>query len=265
MVSRGADTNIPPSALYGGGPYDGHAIAQINAYAAPADSLVRYKGGAYDGHALARFISYSAPAGATIRHSGGAYDGHAYAQLNTFAPPADALARFSGSSRDGAAMAERDTFDLMAFNARYAGGAYDGGALATAGPYFNPLNFDADGDGIPDWWVVVYYRTVFGPPAAADGDADGSTTREEYIADTDPRDPASRFEIRNLAVTNAASIVFNSSSNRLYMLEFRTNAQPETWAQVPGDPQRYGIGGLDSFSESAGATSRLYRVRVSLP
>ena len=265
-LSSRADTNSPPSAIYSGGAYDGHAFTPRNTYTAPATSIARFSGGFYDGHDFSQVITYSAPANASVRFPGGSFDGYAYATRDTYTAPANANVRFAGSSYDGYAFAERDTFNPATLLARFSGGFYDGSAIASSGPYPNPLNRDTDGNGIHDWWIAYYYRTVFGPPANADLDVDGMTTWQEYIADTDPTDPDSYFGIKVIRVTNTASIVFTgSSSNRLYTFEYTTNLPSSVWQPVSGVPQRLGVGGLDTFTDPAVPTARAYRVRATLP
>ena len=248
LSSRG-DTNIPPSVIYSGGSYDGHAFTERINYTAPPIATARFVGGFYDGHAFTQLTTYSVPASAIAHFAGGFYDGHALVQLNTYTAPADSKARFGGGSYDGSVFAERDTFDFATLTARFSGGSFDGHDFASFGPFANPLNRDTDGDGIPDWWIAQYYRNVFGPGANADLDGDGMTTWQEYIADTDPTDPNSRFEIKTIYDTNLASVVFAvSSSNRLYTFEYSTNLPSGVWLPLPGVPQRSGIGAPDTFT-----------------
>ena len=68
-----------------------------------------------------------------------------------------------------------------------------------------------------------------------------------------------------MSVTNTATVQFTSSSNRLYTFEYSTNLPSGVWPPVPGDPQRYGIGGIDTFTDPAAASNRAYRVRVNGP
>jgi hypothetical protein len=57
---------------------------------------------------------------------------------------------------------------------------------------------DVNEDGIPDWWQAMYWPT-FNPTlsgswdAGADPDGDGKTNLQEYLADTNPRDPTNIY------------------------------------------------------------------------
>lgn len=46
--------------------------------------------------------------------------------------------------------------------------------------------FDADADGLPDWWEKLYFGAITGAVASADTDADGLTNLEEYMYRTNP-------------------------------------------------------------------------------
>ncbi len=56
----------------------------------------------------------------------------------------------------------------------------------------DPTRRDSDGDGMPDWWEEKYELNPFNPDdATLDSDGDGFTNYEEFLAGTDPRNPAS--------------------------------------------------------------------------
>lgn len=58
-----------------------------------------------------------------------------------------------------------------------------------------------------------------------DADGDGQTTWEEYVADTDPDDPADAFEVAGSYGDESGTIqmVFPTSVDRYYQLEYSTN------------------------------------------
>ena len=51
---------------------------------------------------------------------------------------------------------------------------------------------DSDGDGIPDAWENLRFGNLTTANATTDHDGDGSSDATEYVADTLPKDPASR-------------------------------------------------------------------------
>jgi hypothetical protein len=55
----------------------------------------------------------------------------------------------------------------------------------------NVCDPDDDNDGMPDWWEIANFLDPLVDDADDDPDKDGYTNLEEYIADTDPRNPMS--------------------------------------------------------------------------
>jgi len=48
---------------------------------------------------------------------------------------------------------------------------------------------DSDGDGLPDWWELLYFGSATGAAATVDTDGDGLTNLEEYLAGCHPDNP----------------------------------------------------------------------------
>jgi len=88
---------------------------------------------------------------------------------------------------------------------------------------------DIDGDGIPDGWEYEKTGSTIGVVAGIDQDGDGFTGAEEWIADTVPVD--SNSYLRVSAYANVAEVVFDSSTNRQYQVDYRTDLADsnETW------------------------------------
>lgn len=78
---------------------------------------------------------------------------------------------------------------------------------------------DTDGDGLPDPWEYSYTNTLAGLGAApADADGDGSPDADEFVAGTDPTNPADLLVITALSATNApnADLTWASKDTRFY-------------------------------------------------
>lgn len=238
----------------------GVVLIAVQAYAVDE----RFLGGPYDGHALAGLITYSAPPAAAARFHGGARDGHASSQLILYDVPASALDRFRGGVRDGHASEDSILFDAAVSFARFRGGSFDGFESSSAGPFVNPLDFDTDGDGLPDWWELPAFNNLTGAVAGIDQDGDGFITRLEYTADTNPNNATSFWRIVSISVDSTATVYFVSSPIREYSLEYSTSMPSGVWSPSPGQTHRTGVGGLDSFREAA-TTGRSYRVQVFGP
>ncbi len=50
---------------------------------------------------------------------------------------------------------------------------------------------DADGDGLPDAWEIQHFGDTASQDGGGDADRDGATNLQEYLAGSDPMDPAS--------------------------------------------------------------------------
>ncbi len=85
--------------------------------------------------------------------------------------------------------------------------------------YVYPITDDADFDGIPDDYELLYSGSTTGLVATADNDLDGLNNLQEWIAMTNPNDSNSYFRINTISASNQqATITWNSFSNRTYTI-----------------------------------------------
>ena len=119
------------------------------------------------------------------------------------------------------------------------------------------VDYDTDMDGLPDWWEVAYGQT----DANADPDGDGFTNYEEWLADSNPTNAFSLFDVTE--EPGAVHVIFSSSSNRVYQLQAQDNLASGTWSTVldwfPGSSP------TSVVSVAVNQTNRFYRVQVKLP
>ena len=122
-------------------------------------------------------------------------------------------------------------------------------------------------DGIDDAWQVRYFglnNPNAGP--SSDPDHDGVDNYHEYVADTNPTNALSWFQIQS--VSNAANlkVSYLSSSSRKYTLYYRTNLTSGGWTNLPSQTDLPGSGGPDTLTDpSPVGPRRFYRVGVRLP
>ena len=129
---------------------------------------------------------------------------------------------------------------------------------------------DSDGDGIPDAWELVHFGNLTTATATSDFDCDGFTDRQEYQADTDPRDAASLLRITSYAAAlggSSADITWTSRPTRQYRVLMRTDLNPGSpWSDI----------GLGFVLPDGGATTarhftdspspqRFYRIEAAIP
>lgn len=111
------------------------------------------------------------------------------------------------------------------------GGTYNGsGSLLIEGFANDPAN-------TPYSWLAKYGLTNFNADAMADTDGDGLKNWQEYVAGTNPTNPASCLRITGGSATSQGTVIrWSSASNKLYNLSRTTNL-------------------LQSFSAITGATN----------
>jgi Tol biopolymer transport system component len=96
-------------------------------------------------------------------------------------------------------------------------------AFASAVDASVPL--DSDGDGIPDWWMALYFGHALAQSgdlsrAQDDADGDGFNNWQEWIAGTDPMDAASALRLRLAALTTSGvTLTWQSVNGVSYLLQ----------------------------------------------
>lgn len=125
---------------------------------------------------------------------------------------------------------------------------------------------DDDNDGMPDSWEAEHgYNARDAGDNNLDTDEDGALNWQEYVADTDPTNPASRFRITAIGNSPVPALYFESSASRLYTLRGADDLAGGAWSNIPGAGPRAGAGGPDSLSDTNPAPLRFYRLRVETP
>lgn len=128
---------------------------------------------------------------------------------------------------------------------QFSGYTDDGGHLTTAGGQKMAaagfyalgaalLSFDRDADGMPDLYEVAHgFNPVDPEDGATDADLDGGSNLQEFLAGTDPRNPASVFRI---AITRTpdegVAIRFIAASNVAYKVQFTPQATTLPWQTI---------------------------------
>jgi len=135
----------------------------------------------------------------------------------------------------------------------------------------NPDNYGSyAGDGLPDWWQVQYFG-LNNPNAApgADPDGDGQNNAYEYVVGTVPTNAASHFSLSISGFPGLASqkaLTFSPRlADRTYLVEFSTNLHSAGFSPLTTATQN-DAGSVRTVTDTnATATSKFYRVNISLP
>ena len=95
---------------------------------------------------------------------------------------------------------------------------------------------DADNDGMQDSWELAHGLSPGNAgDATLDADGDGGTNLVEFVAGTDPRDPASRFTLAiDRAGGTAYRLRFTAQPNRTYTVQYHPDLGGGAWQAIPG-------------------------------
>ncbi len=157
--------------------------------------------------------------------------------------------------------AQAGSYTFLLTNMAVASGAFTA-QVSVATP-----NLDSDGDGLPDEWETAHgLNPGVAADAALDADQDGLTNGEEFVAGTDPQDPASTLRLVVLGAgeqpEDGLAFRFTAVSNRAYRVEFREGLGFDGWSnvlEVAAGPATRQVGVTNT---ATGASARYYRVII---
>jgi sugar lactone lactonase YvrE len=91
-------------------------------------------------------------------------------------------------------------------------------------------------DGIPDTWRLLWFGTVSNAlsAATADPDGDGANNWQEFVAGTNPNDPASVFEFLpgSTLAPSSFSLSWTSVPNKRYTVQTSYTINPGNWTTI---------------------------------
>jgi hypothetical protein len=127
---------------------------------------------------------------------------------------------------------------------------------------------DTDGDGIADAWELTRTNTLTAFTATSDTDGDGVSDKNEYFADTNPKDATDRLVITDYLTTpggTLATLTWKSAPTRFYYLQKNFDLTTPLWLDSGlGLIAPDGASTTRAFGDT-NAPMRYYRVRAVRP
>ena len=127
---------------------------------------------------------------------------------------------------------------------------------------------DTDGDGIADAWELTHTNNLSGFSASSDSDGDGGSDKNEYLADTNPKDAASKLVVTAFSTPPGGTlpgVTWSSVLSRQYQILKTLDLSSPLWFDsglgliVPD-----GSSTTRNFADT-NAPMRFYRVQAVRP
>jgi hypothetical protein len=115
---------------------------------------------------------------------------------------------------------------------------------------------DDNFDGLPDDWQATYWPEGNYPSPWVDSDGDGASNLAEFLAGTNPRDPADVLRLSLSAGEYGWTVRWNTKAGLIYQLQ--ASADFQTWTTVGGP--RFAIGAQDAQNIDDGSGLGYFRV-----
>ena len=117
---------------------------------------------------------------------------------------------------------------------------------------------DVNGDNLPDDWQTQYWgaNSAAWPRGTVDGDGDGASNEQEFLAGTDPTDSQSVLRVRMLISDQGNRLSWNAQPGLIYQVQKSENLGQ--WLNL-GTP-RFARGNLDSTLVGGPEAATYYRV-----
>ncbi len=122
---------------------------------------------------------------------------------------------------------------------------------------------DSDHDGMPDDWEFQYFNSNTGANPNDDTDGDGVTNYGEFVAGTNPLDPADRLAPVNVSDDGTTvTLTFRTVPLKRYQAEYTDDLAAGTWAALGNIRAADSNMLVVSDIPGSGVTKRSYRLRV---
>ncbi len=118
---------------------------------------------------------------------------------------------------------------------------------------------DADGDGLPDAWETQHGLNPAADDRNVDSDHDGLTNGQEYVAGTDPADPASYLRVDLSAGPASATVSFNALAAKTYSVLYSDDLGSGLWLKL-GDALARTATRVENLADPTWQPHRYYKL-----
>ncbi len=124
------------------------------------------------------------------------------------------------------------------------------------------LEFDQDGDGMPDRWERDFFGDTTSTVAAVDSDGDGMSNLDEFLAGTDPTDVSSVYPGSSIAPASGSDLTITWSTivGRRYRI-IEKNSPTDTGAEIHNV---IGDGSVKSHTVANSGSTKFYCLTIEL-
>ena len=170
--------------------------------------------------------------------------------------------RFNGENLSGATGATLVlTNAQISHSGEYEVVVMDSNGATTSGAATVLVGEDHDGDGMEDNWEFAHgFNPYDSADAVQDPDLDKLSNFGEYIAGTNPLDPASYLHIEQIAADGQQAVVsFYAVANHSYSVQYTDQMTPPLWLRL-GDVDPRSTNFVATIVDSSAQGTRYYRL-----
>jgi hypothetical protein len=118
---------------------------------------------------------------------------------------------------------------------------------------------DSDGDLMDDAWEMAWFGTL-NRDGTSDFDGDGMPDRAEFLAGTNPTNPADFLAFFSISSGNPVTLQFRAVAGRTYTVQYCDSLEGQGWSGLVNLPAQPASGPVTVTDANPAAAARFYRL-----